>query len=100
MVASRTRNVSSQGFYCLVKERFESGERVECTVVIPIPKSAKQDEVLWLKCQARVLRVEPAAADTAYGIACQIEEYSIVHLNPMQISSAERLNGNALTARS
>jgi hypothetical protein len=88
-VASKTRNVSSQGFYCLLQEPFKSGERVECTVVIPIPKSAKPDDVLWLKCQARVLRVEAAAADTVFGIAFQIEEYCVVHLNPMQISPAE-----------
>ena len=98
-VASRTRDVSSQGFYCLVQEPFESGERVECTVVIPIPKSSKPDDVLWLKCQARVLRVEAVAASAAYGIAVQIDEYSVVHLNPMQISPAERTNGNGSTAR-
>jgi hypothetical protein len=98
-VASRTRNVSSQGFYCLVEEPFESGERVECTVVVPIPKSSKPDDVLWLKCQARVLRVEAAAVDTAFGIAFQIEEYCVVHLNPMQISPAGQLNGDGLAGR-
>ena len=90
-VASKTRNVSSQGFYCLLQEPFESGERVDCTMVIPIPKSAKPDDVLWLKCQARVLRVESGAAGTAFGIAFQIEEYCVVHLKPMQISPAEQL---------
>jgi len=87
-IATRTRDVSSQGFYCLVQEPFECGERVECTMVIPIPKSGKPDDVLWLKCQARVLRVEPAAADTAFGVALQIEEYCVVHLNPVQIIPA------------
>jgi PilZ domain len=88
-VAAKTRNVSSQGFYCLVQEPFALGERVECTLVIPMPKSVKPDEVLWLKCQARVLRVEAVAADTAFGIAFQIEEYCVVHLNTMHISPAE-----------
>src|SRR5580692_2385992 len=60
-VSGRTSNVSSQGFYCLVKEPLESGELVECTLVIPIPKSRKPDGVLWLKCQARLLRVEAVA---------------------------------------
>jgi hypothetical protein len=90
-IVSRTRDVSSQGFYCLVREPFESGERVECTVVIPVPKSARPDEVLWLKCLARVLRVEAAAADTAFGVAFQIEEYCVVRLNPLQISPAEQI---------
>ena len=89
-VASLTRNVSSQGFYCLVQEALESGERVECTVVIPIPKSTRSDEVLWLKCQARVLRVEPAE-DTAFGTAFQIEEYTVVHPSPAQVSPAEQV---------
>jgi hypothetical protein len=89
-VSSKTRNVSSQGFYCLVQEPFESGERVECTVVIPIPESGKPDDVLWLKCQARVLRVDATVANTAFGIAFLIEEYRVVHLNPAQASPAEQ----------
>ena len=95
-IATRTRDVSSQGFYCLVQEPFESGERVECTVVIPIPKSGRPDDVLWLKCQARVLRVEAAAADTAFGVAFQIEEYCVVHLNPVPAMAANRsgVDGN------
>ena len=89
-VASRTRNVSSQGFYCLVQEPFDWGERVECTVIVPVPKSAKPDDALWLKCQARVLRVESVVAGTAFGIAFQIEEYCVVRLNAIQITPAER----------
>jgi hypothetical protein len=94
VIASRTRNVSSEGFYCLVQEPFESGERVECTVCIPVPKSTRSDDVLWLKCQARVLRVEAVMAETAYGVAFKIEEYSIVPIAPMQITRAERIDGN------
>jgi hypothetical protein len=89
-VSCKTRNVSSQGFYCLVQEPLESGELVECTVVIPIPKSGDPDAVLWLKCQARLLRVEVVAADKAFGIAFLIEEYRVMHLNPVRISPAER----------
>lgn len=62
-------------------------------MVIPIPKSGTPDGVLWLKCQARVLRVEAEAADAAFGIALLIEEYRVVHLNPVQISSAEQPMG-------
>jgi hypothetical protein len=89
-VSGKTSNVSSQGFYCLVQEPFESGERVECTLVIPIPKSGKPDAVIWLKCQARLLRVESVAGDKAFGIAFLIEEYCLVHLNRVQISPAEQ----------
>ncbi len=87
-IITRTRDVSSQGFYCLVREPFESGERVECTMVIPIPKTGKEDDVLLLKCQAKALRVEAAEAATGFGVAFQIEEYCVVHLKPVQISAA------------
>ncbi len=91
-VNSRTSNVSSQGFYCLVQEPFEPGERVECTMVIPVPKSSNPEDVLWLRCQAKVLRVDVMTPNTTCGIAFQIEEYSVVHVDPMQISPAERMS--------
>jgi hypothetical protein len=89
-VSCKTKNVSSQGFYCLVQEPLESGELVECTVVIPTPKSGKPDAVLWLKCHARLLRVEAVAAGKAFGIAFLIEEYCVVHLKPVRINPAEQ----------
>jgi hypothetical protein len=85
-VSGKTSNVSSQGFYCLVQEPLECGQRVECTLVIPIPKSGEPDAVVWLKCQARLLRVEAVAGDNPFGIAFLIEEYCVVHLNPLQIN--------------
>jgi hypothetical protein len=88
-VSGKTSNVSSQGFYCLFQEPLESGERVECTLVIPIPKAGKPDAVFWLKCQARLLRVEAGAVDKAFGIAFLIEEYCVVHFNPIRINPAE-----------
>jgi len=87
-VSGKTSNVSSHGFYCVVQEPFESGERVECTLVIPIPKSGKPNAVLWLKCQVRLLRVEVGVGDRAFGIAFLIEEYCVMHLNPVQIKPA------------
>lgn len=79
-IASRTKNLSSRGFYCLVTEPLESGEHVECTLVIPIPKSGKPDHVLWLKCRVRVLRVEPPTSNREFGTAFLMEEYCVVHL--------------------
>jgi hypothetical protein len=63
---------------------------VECTVLIPIPKSGEPDAVLWLKCQARLLRVDVVGAGKVFGIAFLIEEYCLVHLNPVQINPAEQ----------
>src|SRR5262245_1460230 len=83
-IAAKTRNVSSDGFYCLLQHPLESGEQVECTVVIPIPKSGSPDDVLWLKCQTRVLRVESAPTERNFGVAFRIEEYRVVRANPAQ----------------
>jgi hypothetical protein len=35
-----------------------------------------------LECKARVLRVEPQAADGAFGMACQIEDYHFIQAAP------------------
>jgi len=98
-VSGKTTNVSSHGFYCLVREPFESGERVECTLVIPIPKSGKPDAVLWLKCQARLLRVEAVAGDKAFGIAFLIEEYCVAPSQSGADQPGGTVDGDGLTGR-
>jgi hypothetical protein len=76
-LTGKTKNVSSQGFYCLVQEPLEAGERVECTIIIPIPRSVTPDDVLSLKCEVRVLRIEPVA--NVFGIAFRIDDYCVAH---------------------
>ena len=65
-IATRTRDEQPGLLLPRAGSLFESGEHLECIVVVPIPKSDKPDDVLWLKCQARVLRVEAVATDTAF----------------------------------
>jgi len=89
-IASTIKNISSQGFYCLVQESFQAGEYLECAVLIPAQNSADSEDLLCLQCRARVLRVDPATADGACGIACQIEDYSVVYKNRTQASLGER----------
>src|ERR1041385_506825 len=79
-IAGKTSNISSEGFYCFVQEQFEPGERVECTIILPIPKSHAPEDELWIHCQARVVRVE-AVSGTSFGIAAQIEEYDVAHVD-------------------
>lgn len=86
-ISGKIRNISSQGLYCLVPEPLESGERLECMVVMPAARSGR-GAVLCLKCQARLLRVDALAPDKAFGVALLIEEYTVVHFKPFSIDFA------------
>lgn len=75
---STTRNLSSHGFYCVLHERLTTGERIECDLVVPTHISRNCDDVLFLRCQARVVRVEKMDAGEGYGLACRIEDYRLI----------------------
>jgi hypothetical protein len=77
---SRTKNLSSSGFYCFVQQPFEPfaiGESICCQIVVPGDSSGSTQGSISLKCQAKVLRVEPLETGT-YGVACLIEDYTVV----------------------
>ena len=82
---SRTRNLSSRGFYCVLNERLTLGERLECDLVVPTHSSRNHDDVLFLRCQTQVVRVEKLEAGEAYGFACRIEDYRLIHAAARQI---------------
>ena len=71
---SRTTNLSSDGFYCFVSAPFAVGETIVCDIAIPSHVTTG----LSLHCRATVLRVESAGDESVYGIACRIEDYSVV----------------------
>jgi hypothetical protein len=86
-LVSTSKNISSQGFYCLAQESCEPGECLECSIFIPTQQAG--EDTLRLKCSARVLRVEPAP-NAGFGLACQIEDYTLERLSgPMGQSGAE-----------
>jgi len=76
---STTRNLSSHGFYCVLHERLTPGERVECDLVVPTHMSRSHEDVLYLRCQAQVVRVEELEPVDGYGLACRIEDYRLIH---------------------
>lgn len=73
----KTKNISSDGFYCSVGEPFVVGESVRCTLFIPACDLERKDHFLFLECRATVLRVEFIAAEN-YGVACRIDDYKVV----------------------
>jgi hypothetical protein len=97
-VEGRTENLSSQGFYCIAKEPFVVGERLECEVEFP-PQwgSTDAETAVFLHCVAHVVRVEANHLQDGFGIACRIEEYALRWSGPYSLvglpaTSASELN--------
>ena len=74
-VTTITQNLSSSGFYCLSRSAFALGEQLFCSIEVPTHDPLGRERSLPLECRARVVRVEPEAGNTRFGIACQIEDY-------------------------
>jgi len=73
-----TRDISRDGFYCLIDQPLRAGERIECDIVVPTHRSRDPDDVVYLRCQAQAVRVEKNGADSNYGVACRIENYRVI----------------------
>jgi hypothetical protein len=80
-VESLTQDLSSHGFYCLSRDPFTPGERLHCTLRVPAHDPGGDEAERTLDCLVRVMRVDPAAVEKFYGIACRIEDYRLAHGN-------------------
>lgn len=74
---SKTKNISSEGFYCSVQEPFVIGECILCTMFVPAFDAEHPNEFMFLECQATVVRVDAIGPEN-YGMACHIENYKLV----------------------
>ncbi len=75
---SRTVNLSSEGFYCIVQEPLTPGEHIDCDILFPSHNKEKKDTFLCLRCQALVVRVETISRSARFGLACRIEHYRVI----------------------
>ena len=80
IIEGKTKNVSCDGFYCLVHEPFAAGESIRCIIMIPAFDGQQPERMMSLECQARVVRVEPTSIGN--GVACHISDYKIVLISP------------------
>jgi hypothetical protein len=76
-VETTTQNLSSCGFYCLLRAPLPAGELLFCTLRVPSHESSSQKSIRALECRVRVTRAEPAH-EGFFGIACQIEDYRVI----------------------
>jgi len=75
-VESTTENLTSNGFYCVSKEPFQLGERLECIIAIPAGSFAYAESPIRLQCRVRVTRIEDQ--EEGFGLGCYIEDYDLL----------------------
>jgi hypothetical protein len=75
-VESTTENLTSNGFYCVSREPFETGERLECIIAIPSGSFGYSGSPICLQCRVRVTRVENES--DGFGLGCYIEDYDLL----------------------
>lgn len=78
VVTTFTRNVSSRGFYCYSLEAFSEGDMLTCIIEAPAWKPGETGQKLLLNCTARVVWTERIESEQCFGIACEIQDYSVV----------------------
>jgi hypothetical protein len=86
-IESTTEDVSSEGFYFLSDEPFQSGELLTWMLTVPSRMAGCSDLVLCG--QARVARVDRAEAGKRFGIGCSIQDYTVVPVLPSRLERAE-----------
>jgi PilZ domain-containing protein len=76
---STTKDLSRGGFYCYLHEPVTPGDQIECDIVVPTHYPKGRDDVLCLRCRVNVVRVEKVDCGQGYGLACRIDDYSIIN---------------------
>ena len=73
LLSLHTANLSSEGFYCVARQAIAAAD-YECLLRIPAHAPGDSRQILYLRCQVRVLRAE-ALGDQRFGIAARIRSY-------------------------
>jgi hypothetical protein len=79
-VESTTENLTSEGLYCITKEPFKPGERLQCEIVIPGESLGFSESSIRLQCNVTVRRVEHL--DRGFGLGCHIDDYTLATGQP------------------
>jgi c-di-GMP-binding flagellar brake protein YcgR len=68
-----TRDISARGVFMYLSNRVAEGSELE--IVFPMPQSDSPAEDTWVRCKARVLRVEKTESGHRFGVAAVLESY-------------------------
>lgn len=69
----QTRDVSERGVFMYLSNRVAEGSELE--LVFPMPQGDSPAEDTWVRCRARVLRVEKIESGSRFGVAAVLESY-------------------------
>ena len=69
----QTRDVSERGVFMYLSNRVAEGSELE--LVFPMPQGDSPAEDSWVRCKARVLRVEKIESGSRFGVAAVLESY-------------------------
>jgi hypothetical protein len=72
-IEGHTRDVSARGVFMYLSNRVAEGSELE--LVFPMPNSDSPAEDTWVRCKARVLRVEKTEHGNRFGVAAVLESY-------------------------
>ena len=72
-----TRNISSGGLYFLSPAPLIRGEQVDVFLVLPVCREIHSCTNAGIRCQIRVVRIDSLGNGLGFGIACQIESYTV-----------------------
>jgi c-di-GMP-binding flagellar brake protein YcgR len=72
-LAGQTRDLSMRGVFMYLSNRVAEGSELE--LVFPMPQSDSPAEDTWVRCKARVLRVEKTDGGHRFGVAAVLESY-------------------------
>lgn len=74
-LSAHTRDVSYRGLYFLAESDFEIGSEID--FVITLPQQVTQSSDVNIRCQGKIVRIEPAG-DGQRGIAAMIARYEFM----------------------
>ncbi len=72
-----TKNLSSEGLYCVVSQPVAVGDAVAYLLMVPAFGPGGGHEVIRLSGQLEVLRMEQVGAGS-YGLGCQFRDYRVL----------------------
>ena len=87
-----TRDINKDGFYCSLDQPVRPGERIRCDIVLPTHGPRNPDDVVYLRCRVQAVRVEKVGAGMEFGLACRIEDFSVIRVASPRLRLQE--NGN------
>ncbi|HUN89046.1 MAG TPA: PilZ domain-containing protein [Terriglobales bacterium] len=72
-LTGQTRDLSVRGVFMYLSNRVAEGSELE--LIFPMPQSGSPAEDSWVRCRARVLRVEKTNGGQRFGVAAVLESY-------------------------